>query len=35
MFTFNNAEYKGFDTKDFVDKKGTHRTIKILKFDKI
>ena len=27
--------YKGFDTKDFVDKKGIHRTIKILKFDKI
>ena len=27
--------YKGFDTKDFVDKKGIHQTIKILKFDKI
>lgn len=27
--------YKGFDTKNFVNKKGVHQTIKILKFDKI
>ena len=27
--------YNGFDTKNFVNKKGIHQTIKILKFDKI
>lgn len=35
IYKHTKVLYKGFDTKDFVDKKGIHRTIKILKFDKI
>ena len=35
IFKHTKVLYKGFDTKDFVDKKGIHQTIKILKFDKI
>ena len=35
VYKHTKVLYKGFDTKDFVDKKGIHQTIKILKFDKI
>ena len=35
VYKHTKVLYKGFDTKDFVNKKGIHQTIKILKFDKI
>lgn len=35
VYKHTKVLYKGFDTKDFVDKKGIHQTIQILKFDKI
>lgn len=35
VYKHTKVLYKGLDTKEFVDKKGTYRTIKILKFDKI
>ena len=35
VYKHTKVLYKGFDIKDFVDKKGIHRTIMNLKFDKI
>ena len=35
VYKHTKVLYKGFDTKDFVNEKGIHQTIKILKFDKI
>lgn len=35
VYKHTKVLYKGFDTKDFVNRKGIHQTIKILKFDKI
>lgn len=35
VYKHTKVLYKGFETKEFVDKKGIHRTITILKFDKI
>ena len=35
VYKHTKVLYKGFDTKDFVNKEGIHQTIKILKFDKI
>ena len=35
VYKHTKVLYKGFDTKDFINKKGIHQTIKILKFDKI
>lgn len=35
VYKHTKVLYKSFNTKDFVNKKGIHQTIKILKFDKI
>ena len=35
VYKHTKVLYKGLDTKEIVDKKGIHRTITILKFDKI
>ena len=35
VYKHTKVLYKGFETKEFVDKKGVHRTITNLKFNKI